>query len=285
MRLEIFEYSLTTMKRRLALLAVFFITLLPSTISLVQSQSSFLSSDFSLNCPDFLLENRARSKVHVQYFSVRDQEYPSVSRRGALGLGILATFIAANRPRAAVANNPLNLKGTYWETGKLYKKSDTELPSDPDELLTSLIQAAAALGSLTDVAVDGKFEDLSRLLRGGAVSESRIRLRAYALIDMIENEDKEYLASDLFRTFLRDFDALDGMVEAAVRQAKMDGGFTETLGLAVISPLSASNDLRRLTSEPSLGKDPRINVLATLGEATKALQAFNKHTGDTIRSQ
>jgi len=271
-------------KLRLALLAGFLITLLPFTTSLLQS--SFLSSDFSLNCPGFLLENRARSKVHAHYLSMRDEEYPIVSRRGALGLGILATCIAANRSSAAAAaNNPLNLKGTYWETGKLYKKSDTELPSDPDELLTSLLQAAAALESLSDVAVDGKFEDLSRLLRGGAVSESRVRLRAYALIDMIENEDKEYLASDLFRTFLRDFDELDGMVEAAARQAKIDGGFTETLGLAVISPLSATNDLRRLSSEPSLGKDARINVLGTLGEATKALQAFNKHTGDTIRSQ
>lgn len=200
-------------------------------------------------------------------------------------MGILAISIAANPTSVEAVNNPLNLKGTYWETGKLYKKTDSELPSDPDDLLASLIQAATALASLSDVATDGKFEDLSRLLRGGAVSESRLRLRAYALIDMIENEDKGYLLGDLFRTFLRNFDALDGMVEAAARQSKLDGGFTETLGLAVVSPLSATNDLRRISSEPSLGKDARINVLAALGGATKALKAFNKAAGDAIQSQ
>ena len=198
-------------------------------------------------------------------------------------ISLVVVFNPMNSSRRADAmNNPLNLKGSYWETGELYRKSDNELPTDPDELLTSLIEVATTLESLNDIALEGKFGELSRLLRGGAISESKLRLRGYAIIDMIEDEKQEYIASELFRTFLRDFAILDTTVDAATRQSKIDGGLVETVGLAVVSPFSAANEVARISQEPNFGNDPRINVISALGECTKSLKAFNKLTGDAI---
>jgi len=205
-------------------------------------------------------------------------------RRQLLGNSLMTAFwIELFRPTAAGAvYNPLNLKGSYWETGELYQKKENEIPFERDELIASLKQSEVALDSLTNLVLEGKFDALSKQLRGGAVSESQLRLRAYALIDTIENDAQMYVASDLFRKFLRDFDTLDRTAEAAVRQSKIDGGVVETLGLAVVAPIGAANEIIKITSEQNLGKDPRINVLAVLGAATKSLHAFNKAAEDAI---
>ena len=189
----------------------------------------------------------------------------------------VATLVTANPSYAQAVYNPLNLKGAFWETGMLYEKKDDKLPNDPDDILPSLIETVAAFESLNDLVEEGKFEDLSRQLRGGKISESQLRLRGYALLDFLPNDGKaSYLAEQCFRIFLTQFANLDATAEGAARQAKIDGGLVETLGLAIVSPFSAANEVAKISREPSLGNDARLSVLAALGGTTKALKAFNK---------
>mmetsp|Transcript_22391 Transcript_22391/g.34507 ORF Transcript_22391/g.34507 Transcript_22391/m.34507 type:complete len:266 (+) Transcript_22391:80-877(+) len=247
-------------------------------VSTLQSATYFVSSN---RCSSHTTD-RIRAFPPGQGEQVSEQS--DDSRRRILQNGLLtALSIELFAPGAAGAvYNPLNLKGSYWETGELYQKKENEIPYEPAELITSLKKAETALDSLTSLVLEGKFDTLSKQLRGGAVSESQLRLRAYALIDSIENDEKMYEASDLFRNFLRDFDRLDRTVEAAVRQSKIDGGVVETLGLAVVAPIGAANEMLKISSEQNLGKDARINVLAVLGAATKSLHAFNKTAEDAI---
>ena len=200
-----------------------------------------------------------------------------LNRKDALfHVGLFATFCVAAPKKTNAVSNPLNLKGFYWETGQLYQKSDNTLSSDSQELLEYLVKTAQALEKLSqsDVLLDGKFGELSRMLRGGVISENKIRLQSYALIDTIEDDRQEYLARELFRVFLKDFDILDRTVEAASRQSKLDGGMIETLGLAVVSPFGAVNEVARITAEPNFGTDSRITVLAAMQETSKDLLAF-----------
>ena len=198
---------------------------------------------------------------------------------------IATTISLSTTPRNARAvYNPLNLKGTFWETGQLYVKKDSGLPSDPDELLPELNETVIALESLNDLVLDGKFEDLSRQLRGGSVSESQLRLRGYALLDQLPEDSRNaYLAEQAFRIFLNRFANLDATVEAAARQSKLDGGLVETLGLAVVSPFGAANEVAKITQEPNMGGDARISVLASLGDTTKSLKAFVKAANDALK--
>lgn len=234
-----------------------------------------------------------------------DQQQPATpksttitSRRGLLnraccGLSIsclnVATTLTMQPQEAHAIYNPLNLKGTFWETGELYTKKDTDLPSDPDELLPSITATLSALESLNDLVLDGKFDELLRQLRGGSVSESQLRLRGYALLDQLPEEGdggkSSYLAEQAFRLFLTRFANLDATVEAAARQSKVDGGLVETLGLAVVSPFSAANEVAKISQEPSMGSDARIQVLASLGETIKALKAFTKAANDAIKKR
>jgi hypothetical protein len=198
---------------------------------------------------------------------------------------VASSITAISSSPADAIDNPLNLKGSYWGTGELYQKSDQELSSDPEELLRYLKQQVTAFSKLSDVVVEGNWGEASRLLRGGDISESQIRLQAYALMDQLEDDDQEFRARELFRTFLRSLNALDRTIEAAARQAKLDGGLTETLGLAVVSPFGAANEIARVSSVPKLGNDPRLQVLAVLDETRQSLQAFNKVAADAIQSQ
>lgn len=199
-------------------------------------------------------------------------------------LVVSSITVTSSSPVHAI-DNPLNIKGSYWGTGELYQKSDQELSSDPEELLRYLKEQVTALGKLSDVVVEGNWGEVSRLLRSGDISESQIRLQAYALMDQLEDDDQEFWARELFRMFLRSLNAFDRTLEAAARQAKLDGGLTETLGLAVVSPFGAANKIARVSSVPKLGDDPRLQVLAILDETSKSLQAFNKVAGDAIQSQ
>ncbi|KAL7471697.1 hypothetical protein ACHAXS_011995 [Conticribra weissflogii] len=157
---------------------------------------------------------------------------------------------------ANAMDNPLNLKGTFWETGQLYEKSNsnsmlTEYPPKTSDLIRILESTRDAFHSpsiLVDAISEGRYGDALRLLRGGLISESKIRLAAYALIDSLpEDDENEYLINELFRVFLRYFDVLDAAVEAASRP---------NLG-AVGS-----------------GDDPRMKMLSLLGEVEDKMNLF-----------
>lgn len=167
------------------------------------------------------------------------------------------TFFLPDQPpkhSAFAIDNPLNLKGTFWETGQLYEKKTTaeailESASDPSDfvpILESMVESFHA-PVLVDAITEGRFGDASRLLRGGLISESKIRIAANALIDEIpeEEDDKQYLASESFREFIRYFDGLDALMESASRPF---GG----------------------------GEDPRMNALTLLGEVEESLRMFVK---------
>jgi hypothetical protein len=203
---------------------------------------------------------------------------------GALLPASVAVMLSTSSPHEANAiYNPLNLKGTFWETGELYVKKVNELPADPDDLLPLLRDAFRTLEGLDSYVLDGKFDDLSRQLRGGSISESQLRLRGYALLDQLPEESKDtYLAEQAFRVFLTRFVNLDATVEAAARQAKIDGGLVEALALTVVAPLGAANEVAKIAQEPSMAGDARITVLASLGGTTKAFQAFLKASGDAL---
>eukprot|EP00568_Trieres_chinensis_P001046 CAMPEP_0183308620 /NCGR_PEP_ID=MMETSP0160_2-20130417/22361_1 /TAXON_ID=2839 ORGANISM="Odontella Sinensis, Strain Grunow 1884" /NCGR_SAMPLE_ID=MMETSP0160_2 /ASSEMBLY_ACC=CAM_ASM_000250 /LENGTH=262 /DNA_ID=CAMNT_0025472481 /DNA_START=36 /DNA_END=824 /DNA_ORIENTATION=- len=235
------------------------------------------------------LQSASHRKSSSHFRALRNPALAETNdRRDVLRSGISSTVAALVfgsflcTDSAEAVNNPLNLKGSYWETGKLYRKEDNVPPDDPAEILAEFAATATALDSLEGVAEEGRFGDLSRLLRGGAVSESRLRLGGYALVDAIEDDDRSYFAGELLRGFLRDFAYLDAASEAAARRAKIDGGITETMGLAVVSPFGAANELARVSNEPALGKDARIAVLIAIGRAATSLRAFNKAAADSL---
>ena len=187
----------------------------------------------------------------------------AIPQRRKLITSILATtFFTAtlpssqqhNQQAANAMDNPLNLKGTFWETGQLYEKSNDQ-PADDADFLSILTDAAGALHSqtLTDAISAGKYGQTSRLLRGGLISEIRIRLAAYALIDEIPEDAEEYRASEAFRVFLRLLDVLDAEVEGASRGLGGDNG------------------------------DPRFGILGRLGQVEESLKAFLKIVRDGLK--
>lgn len=158
---------------------------------------------------------------------------------------------------ANAIDNPLNLKGTFWETGQLYEKSNSNsvLSDDPPEIfdlikiLETMRDAFHSPSVLVDAISEGRYGDASRLLRGGLISESKIRLAAYALIDSLpEDDENEYLINELFRVFLRYLDVLDAAVEAASRPS--------------------------LGAVGGSGEDPRIKLLSLLGEVEDKMNLF-----------
>lgn len=169
-------------------------------------------------------------------------------------LSTTAMAAAIISPRSADAvDNPLNLKGYFWETGRPYEKPDAPPLDDDFDFFSILEGAAEALRSpeLTGAISEGRYGPASRLLRGGIVSESKIRLAANALIDSLPEDDDDaiYRANESFRVFLRYLDVLDVEVENASRPLIGAGG-------------------------GGLGGDPRMGILTRLGEAEDALRAF-----------
>lgn len=208
---------------------------------------------------------------------------PSALLPAAAAAAVLSTSLPQ---QANAIYNPLNLKGTFWETGELYVKKESELPQDPDDLVPLLRDTLRSLEALESYVLDGKFDDLSRQLRGGSVSESQLRLRGYALLDQLPDESKDtYIAEQTWRVFLNRFANLDATVEAAARQAKIDGGLVETLALTVVAPLGAANEVAKIAKEPSMAGDARITVLASLGSTTKAFKAFLKAADDALNKK
>eukprot|EP00588_Corethron_pennatum_P006868 CAMPEP_0194284518 /NCGR_PEP_ID=MMETSP0169-20130528/27788_1 /TAXON_ID=218684 /ORGANISM="Corethron pennatum, Strain L29A3" /LENGTH=268 /DNA_ID=CAMNT_0039030357 /DNA_START=10 /DNA_END=816 /DNA_ORIENTATION=+ len=259
-----------------------FLLSLPLLFSLKQESASSLQHEIFRPSLTHRL-SKAPSENHPSVL-IKD----NLNRRNVISSGILTVLAIASFPSGASAvYNPLNLKGSFWETGELYKKQDNELPLDSEDLLASLVEIAVSLDSLKSVAENEDFCELSRLLRGGAVSESRLRLRAYAAIDRIGDEGESAKAAELLLEVLRNFEVLDAAAEGATRVGKIDGGLVGTLGLAVLNPLGAANEAARISSEKrnDFARDPRLNTVSTLVDTTRSLRVFNKAVGDAIRAQ
>ena len=205
-------------------------------------------------------------------------------------VAILLTGLSTFPKRSSAAappNNPLNLKGSFWETGELYDKSKQQpLSFEPDDILEYLQTQVKVLKSLESLVIDGNYSQLSKSLRGGMMSETTLRKQGYALVDLMDDETTDnnaFLASDALRMFFNSWDSLDRTVDGASKSSV--GGVAETLGLAVLSPYNAANQIARIssvttssssssTSSSSMSMDPRILVLDQLTKTTQALETF-----------
>ena len=202
--------------------------------------------------------HRARRERRDENAPISDEDGSmSPIRRAAIrsaSSAMLASLLLPTEGSTAI-ENPLNLKGTFWETGKLYEKSQdgpTILGADSDDLTGDLLrvldESSDAIRSqeLAFAVESGQYGKASRLLRGGIISESRLRVSANALMDLIPEEREEYVvsSSEAFRAFITRWDELDAEVEAASRRIR--------------------------------GEDPRMMILTTLGEADGSLVDFAK---------
>jgi len=158
--------------------------------------------------------------------------------------------------------NPLNLKGTYWETGSMiYTKPNTSALEDGD-FLSILENTITALSSdeLLNSISEGNYSTTLRLIRGRLISESQIRLSANALLDLLPEDDPSiYKSRESFRVFLRYLDLLDDEVEMASRPQLGNGGL--------------------------LGDDPRIEILSRVSETEDALRVFVKNIKDGLKEK
>ena len=171
-----------------------------------------------------------------------------------------ANAAATNNNNNKLPWNPLNLKGTYWETGSMiYTKPNTPALEDGD-FLSILENTIIALSSdeLLNSISEGNYSTTLRLIRGRLISESQIRLSANALLDLLPEEDDAsiYKSQESFRVFLRYLDLLDGEVEMASRP--------------------------QLGGNNGLGDDPRIEILSRVGETEDALRVFVKNIKDGL---
>ena len=179
--------------------------------------------------------------------------------------------------------NPFTLRGQFWETGKPYKASDKESLAEASDqyLLEGLQDAARRLKSLDALAEDGQFGEITSALRGGQISEPRIRMSARILLEREEDDQIETRAQAIFSGFTVAFDKLDEAVITASRRAP--GGFTGTLGMAVISPFQAAGEVARVASA-SPGDD-RIEVLGALGETVSRLNELCRALGVGVEAR
>ena len=86
-------------------------------------------------------------------------------RREILVVGVFGGSLWGGSLSAAANSNPLGLRGSYWETGKLYKKDDVDMPTDPAELLKSIKEARAQLSTLQNPAELGRYSEIQAGLR------------------------------------------------------------------------------------------------------------------------
>jgi len=192
-----------------------------------------------------------------------------------IGLTTSSSILLSNRQSANAATstsnnndklpwNPLNLKGTYWETGSMiYTKPNTSSLEDGD-FLSILENTITALSSdeLLNSISEGNYSTTLRMIRGRLISESQIRLSANALLDLLpeDNDTSIYKSQESFRIFLRYLELLDGEVEMASRMG-----------------------IPQLGNNNGLGDDPRIEILSRVGETEDALRVFVKNIKDGLR--
>lgn len=220
--------------------------------SLTESPSS------SLDSRDDVYPNENDDRIEIIFSTPNKNDNTSLLKRKKFLTGIpTATaflYAQSSAKKANAIDNPFNLKGTFWETGQLYEKSNTSLPDNETDFISILQNTIDAFHSskLLDTISEGNYSQTLRLLRGGLISESKIRLSAYALIDLLpEDNDDEivYKCNESFRIFLRYFDTLDKEVELASRPSfPLGGGVGEG--------------------------DVRIELLTRVGEVEDALKIF-----------
>lgn len=208
----------------------------------------------------------------------------------ALGLGAWSNILPAKaEDQQELPQNPLNLKGQYWQTGTIvYKQklSTDDLSADPSVLLGELIAARDALANLNSVVKDGDLRQVEAGLHGGVVSEKDLVLRARALSEFIEDEDKESNAQKAFERFIRRFEDLDETVGLALKKvpsSELESSLS-TIGLAVISPLSAINEAARAKSPQttSFSGYTQLEISKALGKSIRELDAFCLAAADGI---
>ena len=195
-----------------------------------------------------------------------------ISRRRNFLVGLTATssILLSNIQTANAANannnndklpwNPLNLKGTYWETGSMIYTKPNISSLENGDFLSILETTIISLSSseLLDSISEGKYSTTLRLIRGRLISETQIRLASNALLDLLPEDDASvYKSQESFRLFLRYLDLLDAEVEMASRL--------------------------QLGGNSGLGDDPRIEILTRVGETEDALKVFVKNIKDGLR--
>ena len=186
-------------------------------------------------------------------------------------IGSLSIVPTPNDAAAAErSQNPLTLRGSFWETGKLYQATNMREYDEKEdqELLRTLEDAAVALKSLDDLAEDGKFDALSAALRGAVVSEPEIRSSVRVLLDREEDDAIETRGQAAYSRFTRLYDILDNRVITAAR--KTPGGSLGSLGMAVISPFQVAGEVARV-AVVSPGDD-RIELISEIGETASSLK-------------
>jgi hypothetical protein len=213
----------------------------------------------------------SKSSSHVHFAMPNEEDvHADNNKRRSLIIHLSTLATATSLPlistiRSANANvklldkpppNPLNLKGTLWETGQLYEKS-TSIGAEEDffAVLDNTLEALYS-PTLLGAIEEGNYGQASRLLRGNLISESQIRLSANALIDSLpeENDEAIYRSGESFRVFLRCLDVLDAEVAAASRPVTLGGS----------------------------GEDSRIRILERLGICEDALKVFLNNLRDGL---
>ena len=262
-----------------------FISCISSALALIPSAAyvckgsnrSVHHHNFSKHCQLSALGNDTTEEdITIQPINTLHNDNNAISRRRNFLIGLLTTsssILLSNTQSANAATNnnndklpwnPLNLKGTYWETGSMiYTKPNTSALEDGD-FLSILEDTIINLSSdeLLNSISEGNYSTTLRLIRGRLISESQIRLSANALLDLLPEDDPSiYKSQESFRIFLRYLDLLDGEVEMASRMG--------------IPQLGGNNG----------GDDPRIEILARVGETEDALRVFVKNIKDGLREK
>ncbi|CAK9105179.1 unnamed protein product [Durusdinium trenchii] len=95
--------------------------------------------------------------------------------------------------------NPLKLKGYFWETGKFYSTAESADSQDIRKILSELTETASILQTLESTVADGNFEELKTQLRGANFSESLLRIRGKAVLNILSQQESTVEDDEKFR--------------------------------------------------------------------------------------
>ena len=195
------------------------------------------------------------------------------------GAGVLVALPLAPplaRP-ARAAFNPLGLKGTLWETGKLYERADPTRARAAAAVRADLRAALGALRALRARALAGDYGALRAAWRGGELSGAALRERARELCDALANAvgdvDELEGARACARARLRlraRLDALDAALDAATNSPEASVG-AALFGL--VSPFVALGEADTALRARARG-DAGAAVIGALEAAIVELEAF-----------
>ena len=121
--------------------------------SLTESPSS------SLDSRDDVYPNENDDRIEIIFSTPNKNDNTSLLKRKKFLTGIskattttiTAAFLYAqcSANKANAIDNPFNLKGTFWETGQLYEKSNTSLPDNETDFISILQNTIVAFQSST----------------------------------------------------------------------------------------------------------------------------------------